>query len=119
MLTERQKKAEVLARELKEMGAAVTNPMPLADDANLRFRILATLADPILEALKEGDWNAHFITSGPEFRLDGTTPLANTYEVDIPTPRTAVPDGRIAGEIGREKPSAEVEAMLKAVGMLK
>jgi hypothetical protein len=94
-LTERQRKADVLASELRTMGAAVVNPMPLADGANLRFRILDSLSAPVLEALREGDWDAHFVSSGPEFRLDGSTPLAHVYEVGIPSPCTPIWDGRI------------------------
>src|SRR5512133_597576 len=94
MLTERQRKADTLARELQAAGATVTSPLPLGD-APLRFRVLASLAGPILEDLKQGGWTAHFLSSGPEFRFDGTTPHSHLYEIDIPTPLTPVWDDRI------------------------
>jgi hypothetical protein len=114
-LTERQEKAETLARELREMGAAVTSALPLADGTNLKFQILQSRAEPVLEALREGDWDANFISSGPRFELDGTTPLANVYEIDIPTPRTPVWGDRIPDFPLAEKvdPNSESVKMLK------
>src|SRR5262245_49294025 len=118
--SERQKKAEVLAAELRTMGAAVTNPMPLADGAKLRFQILDSLAPPVLEALKEGEWDARFVSQGPRFCLDGTTPLASVYEIDLPTPRTPVWNDRIPpAELAtkEKKSSVEIEGIKKYLGM--
>ena len=58
-------------------------------------------------ALREGERGARFLRSGPRFRLDGSTPLANLYEIDIPMPRTAAPDASIDGEIAKRDPELE------------
>ena len=117
MLTERQKKAEVLARELRQIGATATSALPLVDGAPLRFRVLATRAEAVLRDLAEADWDARFVSSAPEFRLDGTTALSYTYEIHLPVERTAVPGDRITGELASSDKgrSAEVEALLKYV----
>src|SRR5262245_24366145 len=118
LLSERQQKAAVLCNELRMMGAQVVNPMPLAAGAKLRFRILDSLAPPVLEALSEGAWNVRFVNQGPQFHLNGQTPLTNLYEVEIPMPMTPVWDDRIppaelaSSDKGR---SAEVETLLKYV----
>jgi hypothetical protein len=116
-LTERQEKGETLARELQEMGAVVTSPLPLADGANLRFRILASSADEILEELRTGDWIFHFVTSGPSFELNGSTPLSHTYEVCVPGERTVIPEDRIPDfprSTGKKDDNSESAKMLKA-----
>src|SRR5262245_59862812 len=118
LLSERQKKAEVLANELRMMGAQVVNPMPLADGAKLRFRILDSLAPPVLEALHQGEWNARVVNQRSEFHPNGQTDLPNLCEVEIPMPMTPVWEDRIqpaelaSSDKGR---SAEVEALLKYV----
>jgi len=116
-LTERQKKAQTLAHELRAAGATVTSALPLFDGSPLRFRVLAPLAEEIVADLKKEGWSANFVTSGPEFHLNGSTPLANTYEIHIPIERTAIPGDRITGELATgKKPSGEAEAMLKHLG---
>jgi hypothetical protein len=114
MLTERQEKAETLARELQEMGAVVTSPLPLADGCSLRFRVLAAKEAEILEELRAGDWSFHFVTSGPEFRLDGSTPLSHTYEIHLPIERTAIPGDRIDFPLatGKKDDNSESAKML-------
>src|SRR5262249_46749046 len=37
LMNERQKRAETVARELRQLGATVTNALPLPDGQNLRF----------------------------------------------------------------------------------
>jgi len=80
--------------------------------------VSATLADSIVQELKEEGWEARFVTSGPEFSLDGTTKPSHTFEIHLPIERTAIPGGRITGELASsdKKPSAEVTAMLKSLG---
>jgi hypothetical protein len=41
---------------------------------------------------------------------------ANVYEIDLPLERQPIADDRIHGEIGTRDKSAEVVAMLKAIG---
>jgi hypothetical protein len=55
LLNERRQTAQALARELHRMGAAVVNPMPLADDARLRFQVPDANRQQVLEKL--GSWN--------------------------------------------------------------
>jgi hypothetical protein len=122
VLTERQQKAQDICDVLREKGVPVVNSMPLADDCPLRFRVLATRAEAILQELKEKGWDARFLTSGPEFRLDGSTPLANVYEIDIPTPRTPVwgdriPDAELALPSSAKKISRELEGFRKYWGL--
>ena len=64
LLTERQRKAQTLARELQAMGAWVTTALPLGD-GNLRFQVLDAQAEPILAALREGEWDARYIRQRP------------------------------------------------------
>jgi cellulose synthase/poly-beta-1,6-N-acetylglucosamine synthase-like glycosyltransferase len=45
LLNERQQTAQALARELHRMGAAVVNPMPLADDAPRPAPIFDAIGD--------------------------------------------------------------------------
>ena len=118
MLTERQRTAESLAREIAKMGAWVVSPMPLDDSAKLRFQVLDADRDKVLEKLSSWNWSPALLSTGPRFCIDGTTKTASLYEVDLPPERQVIPaDDRIYGEIGREKLSEEVKAMLKAVGM--
>jgi len=85
MLTERQKKAETLARELRAAGANVTSPLPLYDESPLRFRVSAVLAESIVEELRAEGWDPRFVTSEPEFSLDGTTKPSHTFEINLPS----------------------------------
>ena len=122
LLSERQKKAEVLSNELRMMGAQVVNPMPLADGQKLRFRILDALAPPVLEALREGEWDARFVSQGPQFHLSGQTPLTNLYEINIPMPMTPIWDNRIqpaelATPSSAKKSDVEMEGLKKYLGI--
>jgi hypothetical protein len=116
----RQERAATLARELTAMGVAVISPLPLADGYPLRIRVLASLADKVLEELKAGAWDTHFITSGPEFRPDGSTPMSHVYTIDIPAPRTPVPDDRIPAyplASPEKKSEVETEAIKRYLGI--
>ena len=56
-LTERQKTAQALAREINAMGAWVTSPLPLDDKAPLRFQVMDTDRDAVISKLASWDWN--------------------------------------------------------------
>jgi hypothetical protein len=121
-LTERQQKAEDISEALRVMGVPTVSPLPLADGCPLRFRVLATRADSILGELRDKGWDPRFLTSGPEFRLDGSTPTANVYEIDIPSPRTPVwgdriPDTELALPSSAKKISRELEGFRKYWGL--
>jgi len=49
--------------------------------------------------------------------LDGSTPLSHTYEIHLPMERTAVPDGRIVGDLATpKKTDVEIEGIKKYLG---
>jgi hypothetical protein len=119
MLTERQKTAEALAREISRMGGWVVSPMPLDASARLRFQVLDESREKVLEILSSWDWSPAFCGMLPRITLNGMRP-GSIYEIDLPPERQAIADDRtVHGEIGREKPSAEVLAMLRAIGVRK
>ena len=53
-LTERQQQAEALTQELQRLGVFVVSPLPLADDARLRFQVLAPACSPYWQSLRNG-----------------------------------------------------------------
>src|SRR5262249_45702962 len=119
LLTERQQTAQALMHELHRMGAAVINPMPLADGAKLRFQVLNDYRQAILEKLSSWGWFPALCSTGPRFMPNGTAPLASTYEIDLPANRqpVAADDRTMPGEIAkREKTSIEIEGILKYLG---
>jgi hypothetical protein len=121
-LSERQQKAQDLCDALREKGVPVVNSMPLADGCPLRFRVVAGRAEAIVKELKDKGWRANFVNSVPQFNLDGTTPMADIYEIDIPTPRTPVwgdriPDAELALPSSAKKISRELEGFRKYWGL--
>jgi hypothetical protein len=120
MLSERQKTAESLAREINRMGAWVINPMPLDANAKLRFQVLDDNREKVLEKLAGWDWSPSLCGTFPRICLDGMKP-ANVYEIDLPPERQPVADDRIPGEIAKRDPELEkaIADMLKACGFQK
>jgi hypothetical protein len=120
-MNKRQERAEAITRELRRLGVATLNALPLSDDQNLRFQVLNTEREAILAKLGEWGWSVALKSQGPRFMLDGTTPMASVYEIDIPHDRPAVPTDRV--NILHEAPSerisspAEVEAVKKHLGL--
>jgi len=114
MMTERQQQAAALAREIQKMGAWVTTPLPLDDSKRLRFQVLDSDRDKVLEKLSSWNWSPILVSALPRICTDGWK-LASVYEIDLPRERAPVYDDRIIrGEIvSRDKPSAETVAMLK------
>jgi hypothetical protein len=117
ILSDRQKTAESLAREINRMGAWVINPMPLDSGAKLRFQVLDGDREKVLEKLSSWDWSPAFCGTFPRICFDGMKP-ANVYEIDLPPERQPVADDRIHGQIAKRDPQLEAEflAMLKACG---
>ena len=120
LLNERQRTAEALAREINRFGNAwVTTPLPLADSAKgIRFQVLDSAREKVLERLASWDWSLAWCGSVPRITPHGMQP-ATVYEVDVPHPQPVVVDDRkmIAGEIAeRKKTSVEVEAIRKYLG---
>jgi hypothetical protein len=119
MLTERQKKAETLAHELRAAGAAVTSALPLADGAKLRFQVLDSIAEAVLADLRDSEWSPALVGSLPRICIDGMK-AASLYQIDLPSERQPIPNDRqtIQGErASREKTSIEIEALRKYLGM--
>src|SRR5262245_2521565 len=118
MLTERQKTAQAIAAELHKLGAWVVSPMPLADNQALRWQVLDSDREAILEKVSSWGWSAALKCCVPRFTARGPLP-SSVYENDLPRPRQPVVDTRtIRGEVAEHKKSAEeLEAMRKHLGL--
>jgi hypothetical protein len=117
LLTERQQKAQALSREMAKMhGVWIVSPLPLDDNAKLRFQVLDTRKNEVLQLLIDWEWKPVFCSFLPRVTFNGMEP-AYLFEIDLPQERPPVPDDRtIRGDItDREK--AEVAAMRKHLGM--
>jgi hypothetical protein len=118
--TKRQELAQSLTRELQQLGASVTNVMPLADDQNLRFWCSDYKKGRILTALSE--WGF------PEVTFTGMSPqicpdtysmgLVNNFEIALPRERQPIATDRHSGELADKKPlHPEVVGMRKYLGL--
>ena len=119
-LTERQKTAEALAREINRMGHAwVTTPLPLdASAKGIRFQVLDSAREKILERLASWDWSLTWCGSVPRITHKGLE-QASLYEISIPADGPPVADDRkmVPGELAeRKKTQAEVEAVRRYLG---
>jgi hypothetical protein len=118
LLTERQKTAEALAREISRMGHAwVTSPLPLDDNAKLRFQVMDSDRDAVISKLASWDWSPVPVTALPRITTRGMQ-AATLYEINLPADTPAVPDDRmIRGELAeRKKTQAEIDAVKKYLG---
>jgi hypothetical protein len=121
LLTERQQKAQELSREMAKMqGVWITSPLPLDDGAKLRFQVLDTCKNEVLQLLSDWEWKPAFCSFLPRVTFTGMQP-ACLYEIDLPRERQLIHDDRtIRNDIAdaeREKAAAEVAAMRKHLGM--
>jgi hypothetical protein len=109
LLNERQQKAQALSREMAKMQGA------LDDSAKLRFQLLDTCKNEVLQLLSDWEWKPVFCGFLPRVTFTGMQP-ACLYEIDLPR-ETPVPDDRSirVGLTDREK--AEVAGMRKYLGM--
>ena len=117
MLSERQRTAESLAREIGRMGGWVVNPMPLDSNARFRFQVLDKDRDKVLEILSSWDWFPSLCGSQPRITINGMEP-ATLYELNLEPERQPIVDDRI---IAKRDPKVEADilAMLKACGFQK
>src|SRR5262245_24920302 len=116
ILNERQRTAESLAREIQRLGAWVCSPLPLNDFNRLRYQVRDCDRAQVMEKLSTWGWSPTWRGSMPRITPAGFE-AASLFEIDIPLPRTAVPDDRIAGEVApKEKIPLEVLAMRKYLG---
>jgi hypothetical protein len=119
LLTDRQRTAQALAKELLAMGAWVINPLPLDDNAKLRFQVMDVDRDRVIEKLSSWDWSPTLVGFHPRITSRGME-AATLYEINLPADTPAVPayDRKIIpGELAeRQKMSVEVEALRKYLG---
>jgi hypothetical protein len=118
-MTERTEKAAALAREIHKLGGTVISPLPLDTGAKLHFRVAENKRAMVIDTLRDWEWSPIMLSSGPQFNLDGSTPLSFVYEIDIPVERTAVANDLIRGELASpetRKTSMEVEALRRYLG---
>jgi hypothetical protein len=122
MLSERQKKADAIARELRLAfgdDAAVINPMPLDPDQQLRIQVLDSKRDAFIEKMCGWGWLPAFYCV--QYRVStgnyGLIP-ASVFEIKIEEERQPIPDRKIYGEVAeRKKTATEVEVVRKHLGL--
>ena len=116
-LTDRQRMAQALAREINAMGAWVVSPLPLDDKAKLRFQVMDTDRDWLIEKLSSWGWSPWPVSALPRITPRGMQ-AATLYEINLPADTPAVVDDRmIRGELAeRKNTSAEVEAVRRYLG---
>jgi len=124
MPSERQKKAQDLANWLGSMpGVWIVSPLPLDDDARLRFQVLDSRRDEVVTALCEGGWIPAFLQGYPRFTPSGLIP-ACLYEITnmqkdrqpVPVETKAVPRDYAAEREVRKNMEKEVERFRKTIG---
>src|SRR5262245_42174677 len=120
VLNERQHIARNLANELGKMeGVWVTSPLPLDDNARLRFQLLDMERNHVIQTLKDWGWNPVCLSVLPRVHSTGLI-AACLYEIDLPRERQPVLDDRHHGEIVKpEKTDHERMALLKYLGLRK
>jgi hypothetical protein len=103
-------------------GVWITSPLPLNDDAKLRFQVLDNRKNEALQTLTDWGWEPRFVQILP--RIDAASfkviPAA-IYEIDLPKERQSVPDGKIFGEVyspeEKKAAAAFIATYRKAIGL--
>jgi hypothetical protein len=101
VLSERQKKADLLAKELGQCsGTWVITPLPLNDDTRaLRFQVLDSERDSVISELCSCGWIPSQLQYHPRMSPTGWLP-AQLYEISIERERQTVPEGpKVSGDI--------------------
>jgi hypothetical protein len=90
LLSERQQKAEQLARELRKLeGVWVSSPLPLDDSAKLRIQVLDSRKNEVIELVC--GWGFIPAFCGPLPRVTYTGLLAaSLFDIDLPRERTPI-----------------------------
>jgi hypothetical protein len=120
MLSERQKTAAAIAGELHRLGAWVVSPLPLDDKQALRWVVLDTDREAVLEKVVGWGWSPILKNTVPRMTAKGPEP-ATTYEIDLPRPRQVVVDTRIIPRsevVERKRTADEVAAVKKHLGIV-
>jgi hypothetical protein len=118
VLSERQKTAQRLARELQSFGATVTNVMPLDDSQNLRFWCSDYEKKELLQQLKDAGHEVVFLGMSPQVCVKTySMGLVNNFEIVLPVDRQPVQDDRIIPRdvVERREKQHEVEKMFEAI----
>ena len=116
LLSERQKTAQALSHSINAMGAWVVSPLPLDDKARLRFQVMDTDRDRVIEKLSSWDWSPAFVGILPRITPQGMQ-AATLYEINLPPDTPIVVDRTIRAEVAeRVKTASEIEAVKKYLG---
>jgi hypothetical protein len=104
MLTERQQLAQQIAKALQDLGVNVVSPLPLAEDAKLRFHLPDASRNRVLGKLSSWNWGLPtFVGTTLHFSVrDYAAGLCSVYELDLPREQTPIPTERGGQEIPRE-----------------
>jgi hypothetical protein len=122
LLSERQKTAERLTRELQSLGATVTSVLPLAGDKHLRFWVSDYKKNELLQQLADAGYEPIFTGMTPQVDVQTySMGLVNCFELHLPreaqavptAERRRIPDAELADP--QKKGQGEVEAILKYV----
>jgi hypothetical protein len=121
VLTKRQETARDLARSLGQLGATVTNVLPLADNQNLRFWCSDYKKGKVLTALADAGYEPVFAGMSPQVCVDTySMGLVNNFELVLERERQPVADNRITGELfdpeEAKKRDMQVAIMRKHLG---
>jgi len=118
LLTTRQQMAAVLARELERLdGVWVVSALPLDNERKLRVQILDGVRNEVTQIIRDWGHELAFVSVQPRIE-HGPIVAACIYEIDLPREQQPVQDRTIYGEIAsKEKPSAELEATKKYLGL--
>jgi hypothetical protein len=106
LLTKRQELAKSLTRELGQLGANVTNVLPLADDQNLKFWCSDYKKGQILTALSDWGFEVTFKGMSPQVCRDTySMGLVNNFEIALEREQTPIVDDRTIprGELAQPK----------------
>src|SRR5262245_561092 len=115
LLTERQKRAENVTRELQRLGATVTNMMPLAAGRNLRFWVDDYKKREVLQALTDAGYAPTFIGLAPQVCAKTySMGMVNQFELAIPADRQVIEDDRLPkGEIVDRAEEARIKRQVE------
>src|SRR5262249_48266367 len=94
-LTERQKRAENVTRMLQNLGATVTNVLPLAEGRPLRFWCSDYEKRQVLQALTDAGYEPVFLGLAPQVCAKTySMGLVNNFEIPIPADRQVIVNDR-------------------------
>src|SRR5262249_7575847 len=121
LLTERQKRAENITREIQRLGATVTNVLPLAEGRPLRFWVSDYRKKEVLQQLTDAGYQPVFLGTG--FQVCAKTysmGLVNNFEIPLPAGQPVVDDRVISKdpEVARAEEARikrQVELMREAI----